>query len=212
MGAVEQSNAIYLTIADGKISRKVKEPTGKSVQRTNKNGRVVNEEFYKGWKGFITDIQVRDTKEYGKFWNITLSDDEGDAILQMNYSSGYSAAFLKTLPNVDLSTEVMITPKLTIEGEKKKTSLFISQVDETGKWKALSWAYTKDQPNGLPELRQIKVKGKITWDDSDIMEFLEKMVNTQVLPELLKKGRKKVVVAEVDTEETTPADTEDLPF
>ena len=34
-------------------------------------------------------------------------------------------------------------------------------------------AFTKDAPNGLPEMKQIKVKGKVTWDDSDMTEFLE---------------------------------------
>jgi len=41
---------------------------------------------------------------------------------------------------------------------------------------ALKWYYTKDNRNGLPELKKLKVKGKETWDDSDMMEFLEKMV------------------------------------
>jgi hypothetical protein len=37
----------------------------------------------------------------------------------------------------------------------------------------LKWAFTKDNPNGMPDLVKIKVKGKDTWDDSDRMEFLE---------------------------------------
>lgn len=199
MGAIHENNAIFLTIANGKISRKVTQPTDKSVERVNKQGKTVHEEFYRGWAGLITDIRVKDHPEYGKFWNVTLSDKDGDAVLQMNYSSGYSAAFLKTLPNVDLNSEVTITPKLTIEGDKKKTSLFVTQHGE-----ALKWAYTKEHPNGLPELEQKKVKGKMVYDDSEIMEFLERMVNTQILPQL--KGFK-AVKKEVEEEEK-----EDAPF
>src|SRR5690349_9908062 len=121
MGAIEQSNAIYLTISNGQICRRVSKPTTKSKERVNKNGVIVHEEYYKGWKGRITAIAVRDHKEYGKFWNITLTDNDGDAILQMQYSSGYSAAFLKTLPNIDLNSDVIITPSLKLEGDKKKT-------------------------------------------------------------------------------------------
>lgn len=206
MGAIDSSNAIFLTIADGKISRRFLQPTDKTVERTNKNGKIVFEEFYKGWKGRITDIAVRDHPEYGKKWNITLSDNEGDAILQMNYSSGYSAAFLKALPNVDLNSDVIITPKMTIEGDKKKTSVFINQHGV-----ALKWAFTKDSPNGLPELKQIKVKGKITWDDSDIMEFLEKMVKETIVPKLSKAGLAGAVT--LPSEEVDAADpSEDLPF
>lgn len=178
MGAVKQSNAIYLGISDGKISRRVAQPTADSKERINKEGKVVHEEFYRGWSGRITNIATREN-DYGKQWMVSLTDDEGTAILQMPYSSGYAAAFLKALPNVDLTQEVTLAPKLTIEGDKKKTTLFINQGG-----KAVKWAYTKDNPNGMPELEQKKVKGKTVWDDSEIMAFLEKMVEEQVLPDL----------------------------
>jgi len=205
MGAIEKSNAIFLSIADGKISRRRHEPNEKTVTRTTKQGKVVHEEFYKGWKGRITDIQVREHKEYGKFWNVTLTDDDGDAILQMNYSSGYSAAFLKILPNIDLLTDVIISPSMKMEGEKKKTSVFVTQHG-----KPLKHFYTKDSPNGLPQLKKIKVKGKEQWDDSDMMEFFENMVNSEIMPKLKKPaGVKKVDVVDVDD---MGDPIEDLPF
>jgi hypothetical protein len=183
MGAVMQSNAIFLSISNGQICKKVKEPTAISKERVNKRGVAVHEEYYKGWKGQITAIAVREHEEFGKFWNITLTDNEGDAVLQMNYSSGYAAAFLKMLPNIDLTGDVVITPNLKVVEGKNKTSLFITQHGQPVKW-----YYTKDNPHGLPPLAKIKVKGKETWDDSDMMEFLEKMVNTEIVPKL-PKGR-----------------------
>lgn len=209
MGAVLENNAIFLSITNGKICKKVPQPTATSQERVNKNGKTVHEEYYKGWKGRITAITVRDHPEFGKFWNITLTDSEGDAILQMNYSSGYSAAFLKILPNIDLSGDVVITPNLKKEGDKNKTSLFITQHGVPVKW-----YFTKDDPKGLPALRKIKVKGKDTWDDSDIMEFLENMVNTDIIPKLPKAGQvaatAKATGGALDAEDV---DTEeDLPF
>lgn len=207
MGAIQQSNAIYLTIGNGQICKKVMKPTALSKERVNKKGATVHEEYYKGWKGKITGIAVRDHAEYGKFWNVTLTDDEGDAILQMNYSSGYSAAFLKTLPNIDLSSDVIISPNMKVEGDKKKTTVFVTQHGVPVKW-----YYTKDDPNGLPPLKQIKVKGKPTWDDSEVMEFLEKMVNETIVPKLGKHSRitppTKEPVVVVDGED----ETDDLPF
>jgi len=181
MGAIIANNAIYLTISNGQICKRVLSPTATSKERVNKNGKTVHEEYYKGWKGRITGIAVRDHADFGKFWNVTLTDEDGDAILQMNYSSGYSAAFLKMLPNIDLNNDVVITPNLKKEGDKNKTSLFITQHGVPVKW-----YYTKDNPNGIPDLKKIKVKGKETWDDSDIMEFLENMVNTEIVPKLPK--------------------------
>lgn len=204
MGAIQESNAIFLTISNGKICKKVPKKTSISVERVNKNGVTVQEEYYKGWKGLITAIAVREHKDFGKFWNITLTDDQGDAILQMNYSSGYAAAFLKTLPNITLDSDVIITPNLKIEGEKKKTTVFVSQHGVS-----LKHYYTRDNPNGLPELKQIKVKGKLTYDDSDLMEFLENMVMTEIVPKLPKLGSK---VAAIIDEDIEPETLEDAPF
>lgn len=207
MGAIMQSNAIFLTISNGQICKKVQKATSISKERVNKNGATVHEEYYKGWKGQITAIEVREHKEFGKFWNITLTDDQGDAILQMKYSSGYATAFLKMLPNVDLNSDVIITPKLTIEGDKKKTSLFITQHGQP-----IKWYYTKDNPNGLPELKKIKVKGKEQWDDSDIAEFLEKMVNTIIVPKL-PKGRTVGATATDDAPDIDEVESmEEAPF
>lgn len=188
MGAVLQTNAIYLTISNGQLCRRFQSPTKTSKERVNKKGTTVHEEFYKGWKGRITGIAVQEHKEFGKFWNVTIADEQGEAIIQMNYSSGYSAAFLKTLPNIDLNSDIVFSPSMKIEGDKKKATVFISQHG-----KPIKWAYTKDDPKGLPELRKLKVKGKEQWDDSDIMEFLEKMVMTEIVPKL-GKGAEEVDV------------------
>lgn len=204
MGAVMQSNAIFLTISNGQICKKVSKPTSISKERVNKNGVTVNEEFYKGWKGRITAIEVREHKDYGKFWNVTLTDSDGDAILQMQYSSGYSSAFLKTLPNVDLNSDVIITPNMKIEGDKKKATVFITQHGVP-----LKHYYTRDNPKGLPELKKIRVKGKDTWDDSDMAEFLENMVMTEIVPKLPKLGSKAAAIID---EEVEPENMEDAPF
>lgn len=178
MGAINKNSAIYLTISDGKICRRVPSPTATSIQRTTKDGRVVNEEHYNGWLGKITNITVRES-EYGKDWQIEINDGTETAYLQFKYSSGYAASFLKALPNVNLNVPITFTPKATEIDGKKRTTMFLNQNGT-----AVKWAYTKDNPNGCPGLKQIKVKGQNTWDDSDMMEFLESMVNNDILPQL----------------------------
>jgi hypothetical protein len=167
MGAIKQSSAVYLSIMDGKIVRRFQSPTAQTKERVTKEGKLVHEEIYKGWTGRITNVKTRES-DYGKDWQVYLQDDDGTAILSMRYSSGYASAFLKALPNVDLSREVTITPHIKIEGDKKRTGIFINQGGQSVKW-----YYTKETPNGLPPLEQIKVKGVATWDDSKMMEFLE---------------------------------------
>lgn len=200
MGLGNNNNAIFLNIADGKIIRRFPSKTKDSEERTIKKGpnagKVVHEEHYSFVEGMITDIQTKDS-EYGKSWLVTIEDNGEKFVLQMDYSGGYSSAFLKALPNVDLSSKVKLSPKMTQEGDKKKTTLFINQHG-----KAAKHAFTKDNPNGLPEMVQKKVKGKMQWDDSEMMEFFENMVNKEILPQLKSY---KAVAAEVE-------DTEDAPF
>ena len=194
MGAIQSNSAIiYLTISDGKICRRVKSPTVNSVERHTKDGKLVNEEFYTGWRGQITAIETRES-DYGKEWIVSIKDNDGMAQLSFKYSSGYASSFLKALPNVNLASEVTITPKVTIEGEKKRTTIFLNQNGNPVKW-----YYTKDNQNGCPGLKQVKVKGVMTWDDSDMMEFLEQMVK--------EKMSKVVNVAISDSD-----DLEELPF
>ena len=179
MAEVITSHAAFYTITDGRICRTFKAATAKSIERVNKMGKIVHEEFMDGLSGRITEIKTKDHPDYGKFWLITLTDGDWSGVVQIKYSSGYASAFLKMLPNVDLSKDVTIVPKMTIDGDKKKASLFIMQ-DGT----PLKHFYTKDNPNGLPQMKKIKVKGKEKWDDTEMMEFLEKMVFTEVVPKL----------------------------
>jgi hypothetical protein len=174
MGLEHNTRTIFLSIGDGKITRRVKEPTGSSKQRTTKEGKVVNEEIYDAVTGIITDIKVTTHDKYGKFWNV---------YLQMNYSGGYSSAFLKALPNVDLSARVKLIPSMKVVDGKKKVTLFINQHG-----KALKHFYTKENPNGLPQMVKTKFKGQEVWDDTDMMQFLEAMVNTNIIPKLPKSG------------------------
>ena len=68
--------------------------------------------------------------------------------------------------------------------DKTKTTIFVAQND-----KAAKWYYTRDNPNGLPQLKRIKIKGKEAWDDTEVMEFLEKMIVEKILPQLSNENK-----------------------
>lgn len=183
MAAGNSTNAIFYGISNGKIVRQFPTKSEGTIERVNKAGKTVHEKFYDYLDGKILDISVKEHEEYGKFWVVTLQDTESgeSQILQFNYSSGYANGFLKALPNVDLTSKVKISPSAKKEGDKTKTTIFINQHGS-----AVKWYFTKDNPNGMPQLKKIKVKGKDTWDDSDVMEFLEKMVKEEIVPKLKK--------------------------
>lgn len=176
-------NTTFLSITNGKLVRQVKQPTEKSIERVNKVGRTVYEEFYDNMDGIITAIDTKES-EYGKFWIISLKSESENYKLEMNYSGGYAMSFLKALPNVNLSQAVTLTPRLNIDGDKKQSVLFISQ-----NGKALKHYWNKDNPGNLPPLDKIKVKGKDVYDDSRRLEFFENYVKSltfnSVSPEII---------------------------
>jgi hypothetical protein len=170
MALGNNSSAIYLKISNGKVVRSFKTPTANSVTRTTDNGKIVHEETYGFIEGIITDISTKEN-DYGKFWVVKITDEGTDYILEFNYSGGIASSFLKTLPNVNFARPVRISPKQTIDGDKKKNTLFINQDGQP-----LKWFWTKDNPGDLPPLEKIKIKGKESWDDSRQLDFLEMQV------------------------------------
>ena len=57
----------------------------------------------------------------------------------------------------------------------------------------------------ITQMKQIKVKGKDVWDDSDRLEFLESMVNEQIIPNL-----PAVTITPTAPIETAPAAASDV--
>jgi hypothetical protein len=207
MGLEQRAEGQYLTILGGKFCQRVQPGTEGAVQRTNKLGNVVYEKFYDSFTGKLVSIKVQDSN-YGKTWNFGFEDKGEIYTLQLSYSNSFATAFLKMLPNVDLSKPMKISPSTKEVDGKNKSSLFINQDG-----KALKHAYTREAPNGLPNMEQITVKGVLVWDDTKRIEFLHNMVMTTIIPKL-------GVSAPVDfTVETVPGDeasiqhaAEDLPW
>jgi hypothetical protein len=195
MALENRENGNYITILNGKFCQRVKEGTEGAVQRTNKLNKVVFEKFYDSFTGRLIDIKIADGT-YGKTWNFYFQDSGEVYILQLSYNNGFANALLKMLPNADLTKEMKVSPSMKEENGKIKSSLFVNQDG-----KPLKHFYTKDNPNGFPQWTQITVKGEKVWDSTDQLKFLEEMVNTTILPKLVRN----VEVAE-PAEITEPAE------
>lgn len=179
MGLNKSENAgmIYLGVANGKLVQEVKEKQPDSVERVNKVGRTVHEVFYKDLTGVITKIATKEN-DYGKQWQIVFEDGDDKYMVQMPYSGRYSSSFLKALPNVAQGVPVRFMPwEMTDKNNASKKVTGVTLYQNEGK---VPSAYTKEDPNGLPEMKKVKVKGKETWDDSDMMSFLEQMAQDWV--------------------------------
>jgi hypothetical protein len=178
MGLDTRQTGNFITILNGKLCQRVPEGTEGAVKRTNKLGNVVNEKFYDSFTGKLIDIKVQDGT-YGKTWNFVFKDKEEPYTLQLSYSNSFSTALLKMLPNIDLTKEMKLSPSVKEVDGKDRSSLFINQDG-----KSIKHAYSRENPNGMPDMEQVTVKGVLVWDDTKRLEFLDKMVHETILPKL----------------------------
>jgi hypothetical protein len=178
MGLDTRQTGNFITILGGKLCQRVPVGTEGAVKRTNKLGNVVNEKFYDSFTGKLINIKVQDGT-YGKTWNFVFKDKEEPYTLQLSYSNSFSTALLKMLPNIDLTKEMKLSPSVKEIDGKDRSSLFINQDG-----KAIKHAYSRENPNGMPDMEQVTVKGVLVWDDTKRLEFLDKMVHETILPKL----------------------------
>lgn len=178
MGLDNRQSGNFITILAGKLCQRVPEGTEGAVQRTNKLGNVVFEKYYDSFTGRLLDIKVQDST-YGKTWNFVFQDKGELYTLQLSYSNSFATAFLKMLPNIDLTKEIKVSPSTKLVDGQNKSSLFINQDGKT-----IKHAYTRENPNGMPNMEQVTVKGVLVWDDTKRLEFLQNMVDTVIMPKL----------------------------
>lgn len=211
MGLDNRADSKFITILQGKFCIRAKENEQGAVQRTNKLGKVVWEKFYDKFTGKLTSVKVSDGT-YGKSWNFGFKDGNDSYTLQLSYSNSFATAFLKMLPNIDLSKPMTLSPSVKKEGDKTRSSLFVNQDNV-----AVKHAYTKENPNGLPPMEEITIKGQKQWDDTKRIEFLHAMVVKDIIPKL---GQTSVEATKEEVKSDFPeadeinnsVNTDDAPF
>jgi hypothetical protein len=193
----------FITILQGKFAQRVQEGTEGAVKRVNKIGKTVYERFYDSFTGKLVGIKVQDG-EYGKTWNFSFQDKGEVYILQLSYSNSFATAFLKMLPNIDLSKEMKVSPSVKEVDGKNRSSLFVNQGGTFVKH-----AYTREKPEGMPDLNKIVVKGQDVYDDTARLLFLHSMVQTIIMPRLGEQAAAAPQPAEPIAEPATPEEAQE---
>lgn len=164
---------IFLGIADGKLVQQHKEPVKDVTStRTTKTGKTVHEEKFDYIEGILISLKTKEN-DYGKQYTLGVQDGDDKFYINISYSSRYATSFLKALPNIDISKPVKLMPWSMADkndATKKITGITMWQGGEK-----ITPFYTKEAPNGLPEMVQVKLKGKMQWDSTDMDAFLEDM-------------------------------------
>lgn len=223
MGLGSQGNRIYLSVVEGKIIQKVDKDTPGAISYEKEDKSVIYQLKHTYIEGFLTAINVTEKEFNGKKikqWNLDIQDGAANYQLQMSYSSGYASSMLKALlsPEMDFNLPVKLTPWAKVVNNKKKTSVYVSQNGED-----IKWYFTKDEPNGLPPMKQVEYKGELKWDDYDMMQFFEAQVKAKIVPNLYKssgfpkpadglKPSPEYTKPEDNYSPTNAPDEDDLPF
>ena len=215
MGLDNRQAGNYINIYAGKFCQRVPEgtagATARKLEKGTNAGKIVHEKYYDSFTGKLVGIKTTDGA-YGRSWVFSFKDGGEVYHLQLSYSNSFATAFLKMLPNVDLTKEMKVQPSVKEVDGKNKSSLFINQSGQSVKH-----AYTKDAPNGLPPMVEITVKGVKVWDDTDRIEFLYQMVMDKIVPKLegftgATESHDDDMAVSSDTVEGQGINPDDIPF
>ena len=214
----ESGGGIWLSVVKGHLTQRVSAGTEGAVERVLEKGpntgATVHELQFNFLEGRLERVYIQDT-EYGKSWVFVVSDDIKTYNLVTGYSSGYAVGLLGRLPNVDLSDNIRIK-SFYIRGNDDKFRGYLT-IQQGGQ--KVEKAYTKEEPNGLPEIKQVEVNGEKVWDSTDRMKFFEKLVE-KINAAILKinpladqtLGNFEEETPDPDIEDAPPEENDGLPF
>lgn len=206
----------YLKISDGRIAVRCQETDQGAIRCQNKEGtKVWWEKRYPSVTGKIKAAYIK-TNDYGSDLCITLDDGKETFELFMKHDSKYAKGFFRCMPSIDLTKQITFSPwmKKAVENGKeiKKTMLYLSY--GPGDDQQIPWYWTKENPLGLPQMKQVTVKGQQVWDDTDQMNYFNEHLNGVFAQRIKEAGQSPLMnagslPADAYTEEE---ETGDIPF
>ena len=172
---------------------------------------------YNQLEGVLTDMYLKDEDFQGQKVRklyVVLQDGSEKYIVGMNLNSSYASTFLSFLMSItDLSQTISLSPMMkteTVNGkEVDRRTIFVSQNGSKPKM-----YFTKDTPNGLPQMKKVRVNGTDVWDKTEMLEFYEDLILKTIKPKLV--GQSGIVLelepASAPLTVSTETDLDQLPF
>ena len=196
-----ETNLTYLRLKDGKFYEgKNEQPSGEELE------------------GTIVKMYYKDEEYEGtplRKLIIVMQDGSEKYQLGLNVESRNYSSLVSFLKNADLTKPLTLHPK----SEKRKdgeegtsNSILVSQ---NGKF--MKGYFTKDNPGGAPQWKQVRVGKKLVTDKSEYLEFLENFVTENYISVIDGNSgtpitKKDVVIKEDVTDDEPVAVTEKLPW
>lgn len=215
----EKKNYISILGSDATLRKVVPEGTVGAITRTYKDSKDVEhtkiEKVFESVSGKITDISFANT-EFGTLLQVTLTDtDEFLAnepeTLSMSTSQPFAVDFMKKLPNIDLSKEVILKPfAFTPENGKRELKGLTVTQDGNKIEKSFYDAQSKTNTMGFPNpdeklaTEKNEMKRKEGWKRyfKDVEIFLVDYTTEN----FVSKFNKQLVEEKLDEEVAIPED------
>ena len=179
MGLSNSDKQTFVNVVEGKFCIRGKEGDPGVSSRVNKAGDTVFEHKYSSLSGRVKDIKFIEKDDYGRQISLTMEDGDDRYVLNVQMSSGAGMSLLKALPNVDFTKELTLNVWSKVIDDKPKTRIYLQHGSDK-----CEWFWTQEDKKDLPDLEQKKVKGKLVYDDSEQLEYIENYIINQVVPKL----------------------------
>jgi len=159
----------FFTIVGGKWTLRVPEGTEGATERVNKVGDTVHELYFSYVDGMVVGGRIKQ----GQFGNTVEIDlkDEGETyqvqipVPEAGGIGDYFMTFGKCCRNIDPTKKLFFG--LGNDKEKDRSFMYLKQDGNT-----IHAAFTKDDPNGMPQWEKKEVMGKTKWNADAQNEFL----------------------------------------
>jgi hypothetical protein len=145
---------------------------------------------YDELQGMITDVGYHTETFNGAETlklNCTVESDGEKYKFSMPFEGSTTSNFIGFLKNVDLKKPLTLKPLtekvVRADGEERERQTILIQQDGS----FMKNHYTKDTPNGLPPMKQVKVNGKMIWDKTDMIDFFKDVIKNELRPSLNKQ-------------------------
>lgn len=161
-------------------------------------------------EGYITNFSLIDEEWEGtpqRKLIIKLTDDAGENfIVKVPFESVYTTQLISFLKSANLAEKLSLVGMFKEDKEGKKRNNIL--VKQGGKF--VKGFYTKDNPNGLPQMVETIVNRKKVWDKSALLEYLENVVVNEFNVNVAKSTP--VKQKELQTADVEEDDSSELPF
>lgn len=165
------SNGTYLKIFGGKIVEERQENFTSENEvkvRENKLGNKVYYVEYDSVSGKLVNAEMRHVEKISAdVLELTIKDGIDNYQLSLNVDSRYGKSFMARMLGIDLDKPIEILPYDFENKEGKK----ISGLNIYQDGQKINSLYTKENPNGLPEAKQVRKGKEIKWDFTDQVNF-----------------------------------------